>query len=331
MKHSPLLLCAILLLTGCAKSPATVSDDEQEFNDSGRAKAISNETDLWQFYEDTDAGFSIRYPHNVALNGEDDTAQLQLTISSEPIETLEGTMGFNAETASKNLIALNNGKYGDHVDFALTESQKIRVLGDTYAQEYMVIGRFEVCDVTFERSLYFFHNDNQIVVTLSAPDAVIQDSSPEYFETNSENCGNTLVWDFDLQPQFYTDLANETGSPVAQEWFDTFSQIVDTIVLNIDISDVLQGEWISADDPLSSIEFSASDKIDLYDDKELHRGTFTLSNIMLSDTNPKAVKLTLLTVQADDDIMTYTIISLSDTELVMQYLPRGNVLKYVRE
>ena len=54
--------------------------------------------------------------------------------------------------------ALSKGDYGDHIDFALDASQEVRKVGDTYGQDFLVLGRFEICDVQFERKLYFFND-----------------------------------------------------------------------------------------------------------------------------------------------------------------------------
>ncbi len=220
MKKPLLILTSLLLLAGCGPSEA-----EKEFNASGRAKAIEDKTDLWMVYEDTDAGFTIRYPHSVTL-GED------LIVESDPIETLEGTMGYNRETALKNQKALQDGEYGDSVDFALDASQRVRPIDGTSAQEFMVLGRFEVCDVTFERKLYFFNNDHQVVITLLGSQDEIMQSSSVFFATDNNNCGDMMIWDFEKQDDFYRTLSRGNGSEVAQNWFNDFDAIIDTLSLS---------------------------------------------------------------------------------------------------
>lgn len=212
------ILGITLLLAGC------VSKEEQEFRDSGRAKAIIDETDLWMFHEEEDAGFSIRYPHNVELGK-------NLDIRVDAIETLEGTMGYGRDTALQNRDALKQGNYGKHVDFALDVSQEVLEVGDAHAQQFMVLGRFEVCDITFERKLYFFHNNYQIVLTLFGPKEEIITASPEYFTKDPSNCGDYDMWDHEKQADFYTELEDKKAPEVSQEWFDTFEKIVGTIEL----------------------------------------------------------------------------------------------------
>jgi len=321
MKTLSTLFCAVILLTGCT---APISEEEKEFNDSGSAKAIEDITDLWQFYEDTNAGLTIKYPNNVTLNGDDEDS-LRLRISSESIDGLEGTMGFNEETARGNMEKLRLGVYGKNVDSPIGASMRVRNIGDTNAQEFMVLSRFEVCSVTFERKLYFFHNNNQIVITLVGPKSIVE-NSPEYFTTNEENCGTEQIWNFEKQNQFYTDLASNQGSAIAQEWFDTFEDIVDTIELNEPTNnplDALQGTWTSDDDEKSVIEFSGNRKIDFYEDEKMSEGVFEISD-------EDGVNEPHLTVSSDNEVYEYEIIKLSNTDLWLMYMPRGNILRYTR-
>ena len=185
----------------------------------------------------------------------------------------------------------------------------------------MVLGRFEVCNVTFERKLLFYNNNYQIVITSSGPEKDIIDSMPQYFEINSSNCGNEKVWDFDKQAQFYQDLVDGKGSDVAQDWFNTFDDIISTIEISeiSDNSSLIQGKWISIDDQNSTIEFKDKTKIDFYAGEKMTQGVFKLEE---NDQH--------LIVTVDEDIFEYTIVELSDNILTLTYLSRGNTLKYQR-
>jgi len=206
------------------------SDEEKEFNKSGRAKAIQDETDLWYYYEEPDAGFSIKYPHDISFNEQQNTL-FSLYIETKKIDLLEGTMGFNKQTALKNIESLKIGEYGQDVDWPLNESKKVRTINNINAQEFMVLSRFEVCSVVFERKLYFFNNDYQIVVTLIGPGNEFINSAPKYFTTNQENCGNEKIWDMEKQKLFFENLENNTGPEIIQNWFDVFNRIIGTIIL----------------------------------------------------------------------------------------------------
>ncbi|MBU1956503.1 hypothetical protein KKF09_02500 [Patescibacteria group bacterium] len=270
--------------------------------------------------EDATAKLSIKYPHDVNFSGAGE-ALFDLSVESNKIDFLEGTMGFNKETALKNVESLKIGEYGEEVDWPLTESKKIRKINGKNAQEFIVLSRFEVCDVVFERKLYFFQNNHQVTITLSGPKSEILASSPEYFETNEANCGNEKIWDFDKQAMFFKDLAGGAGSAIEQEWFDKFDEIIKTIVLDeetfYDNLTLIQGEWKSLDDINSIIEFGDGKKTDFYSNQKMSEGNFNLNEEHLI-------------VSSDDETFEYKIIELSDQVLTLMYLPRGNILKYER-
>lgn len=285
-----------------------ISEQEQEFNNSGQAKAILSETDMWMFYQDEAAGFSIKYP-----------SEDNLVIESKKIQDLEGTMGFNKETAESNRESLKQGNYGKNVDWPLSVSKQVVNIGPVNAQKFMVVGRFEVCDVVFERALYFIYNDYQVLVKLSVPKKEIIETMPEYFTTDSQNCGEEIIWNFEKQESFYQALENSTGSETANNWFKLFDQIVGTIEFDNQQSikqEFLQGKWVSLDDEKAEIEFNSSKIINYYDNQKLVEGTFRITN-----NNH-------LTTAVGGTNLEYTITELTADSLTMTYLPRGNTLKY---
>lgn len=298
-----------------------ISQEEQEFNDSGRAKAIIDETDLWKFYEDESAGFSIKYPHDINFEEDKEAGLYTLSIKSEKVDSLEGTMGYDKETALKNMESLKMGQYGQKVDFQLDQSKVLKTISNVYAQEFMVLGRFEVCSVVFERKLYFFNNDYQIVITLSGPKDSFIPSAPEYFVFNKENCGDEKIWDFEKQGQFYDNLKNNIAPQVVQDWFNIFDKIANTIEIynkqnTSNLVAMLQGKWVSLDDSNSKIEFNNIKKIDYYQNEKMSEGNFEIEDDKY------------LIVAGDGDEFKYEIIELSDENLTLIYLPRGNTLKY---
>lgn len=212
---------SVFFLASCSH---TLSTAEEEFNASGQAKAIEDETDLWQFYDDPNAGFSLKYPHDVTL-GEN------LRIESELVASLgEQPLGFTTENAEKIRSSLKNGEFGDaDLDWPLEVSKQVQNLGELNAQDFLVLGRFEICSVVFERKLVFYPNDYQVVLTIEAPEGPIISENPEFFTTNPENCFEAMIWDFEKQDQFFTELSGGQGSGAAQDWFDTFGGIVETI------------------------------------------------------------------------------------------------------
>ena len=311
-----------------------LSDEEIEFNESGRAKAIEDETDLWKYYEDVDANFSIKYSHDVSLGKKEESTSFHLFIESEEIDSLEGTMGFNKETALKNVESLEGGEYGENVDWPLDESKRVREISDTNAQEFMVLSRFEVCDVVFERKLYFFNNNHQIVITLAGPRDEIINSAPGYFEVDEENCSGEKRWDLEKQKLFFENLENNTGPKIAQDWFNLFDKIMGTIILNQESQsnlNLLQGKWRSIDDPNSVIEFTDKRKIDYYSNEKLFEGDFDLYDYSPVTKNSEANENgEYLIVSSNSETFEYRIVELSDQVLTLMYLPRGNTLKYER-
>ncbi len=298
-----------------------ISPQEQEFNNSGQAKAIEDETDLWKFYDDSDVGFDIKYPHNVKLDGQRNE-ELSLIIRETNLEDLN-LPGFGKEEALKDMISLSGGEYGSDFDWPIEISKKVRNLGDINAQEFMALSRFEVCDVVFERILVFYNNDQQVQIIVRGDKDEIINSMPEYFKIDETNCQDEKIWDFDKQEQFYEVLSKGKGSAVAQEWFDSFDDIVDTIELNnenlpVQASDklsLLQGKWFSVDDENSVIEFKDNLKIDFYSGEKMFEGIFELN-----DNNLK--------VNENGEIFEYTINEISESNLILMFLPRGNILKY---
>ncbi len=224
----------------------SITPEEAEFNASGRAKAYDDETIKEmerqyadqevaerQFFEDKDAGVSLNFPQNIALT-QDTTKNnpnvMHLTMQVEKLSEIDRP-GFDIDIARKNIAALEKGEFGEDLDQSLEASQKVKSLGKLNAQESLVLSRFEVCDVTFERKLVFYQNDYQITLTLNGPRINIINEMNNYFKMDEDNCGNEKIWDFNKQTNFYKKLQNNEGSPKAQEWFNLFDEIIETIEL----------------------------------------------------------------------------------------------------
>lgn len=189
-------------------------------------KEISDE----KSYFDKDAKFILNYPSYVSL--EDGDSNLVLSISKEKIDLLDGPMGYDKETAIKDRQALNKGQYGELIDWPLEESkQVIKLKNGEYGKSFMVLSRFEVCDVTFERIFMFYSNDYQIVINLSytAIDE-IRNSMSKYFKIDGRDCGTEMIWrGIEDKEKFYQSLANNNGSHATQRWHDTFDDIIESI------------------------------------------------------------------------------------------------------
>lgn len=206
---------------------------EKEFNESGRAKAIEQESDLWPLYADEASGFSFQYPHGVVVveNPFDAGGALRVTVDVMDVDEMpeRGPLSFDAETVAINTAALSRGEYGQPVDNPLPESQRVRALDGANAQDFVVLGRFEVCNVVMERKLYFLNGDTQVIITLHGPQEHIMQEAAQYFTVDPANCGEEIIWVHDMQADFYNQLVSGSGGSIAQEWFDTFDQIADTV------------------------------------------------------------------------------------------------------
>jgi len=282
--------------------------------DTSINKTETKET--WKTYENKDAGFSIKYPDTVSLNKKEADKQYRMIVDIEPVSSLKGTMGFNKETALKNIESLSKGEYGIKVDWPVKESRRIRKIGNTYAQDFIVLSRFEVCDVVFERKLYFFNNDYQIIVTLIGPKEGIITSLPSFFVSDKDNCGQDKRWDFKKQEEFIGMLNNGKAPKPAQDWFNLFDKIVETIKVKQNES-LLIGKWKSLDDEKYVVEFKGNKKIDYYTGKKMSEGIFSFDEAKKS-----------LTVTDKNEIFKYSVIKLSKNTLELMYLPRGNILRY---
>ena len=239
-----------MLVTGCSlfentekitpknqvpeKLEVEITPEEKEFNNSGRAKAIENETDLWQLYDNPELGISFQYPHNVVLLPQEkypeNLTQTYLAIDIRDIGHQDAPIDLNEEDAMTNIETLSGGEFGIAQGFALEPSQQVRTVGFLFAQDYMTLGRFEVCNVALERNLRFYFNNKQVTLTLFGPIDSLRKSMPKYFTVNQDNCGEDKIWIFDKQAEFYTTLVNGSGSTEIQQWFDDFDKIAETII-----------------------------------------------------------------------------------------------------
>ncbi len=194
-----------------------------------------SETD-WSFYEDKRAGFSLRYPKEIKMikEGEllDDFEEIALSVMSRKIDSLDYPSGYNKKTALNDRGELAKGNYGKGPDWPIESSKEVRDLGEINGQEFIVLGRFEECDVIFERKLIFYHNDYQIVVTLQGNKENIISENPQYFYSKEESCGDLKIWTqtkVDPRDEFYEELKSDELDGSAQEWFVLFDEIMSTL------------------------------------------------------------------------------------------------------
>lgn len=218
-----------------SKELSQIEKEEAEFNASGRAKAIEKESDLWNLFENEEVGFSFQYPGDVTVIEGMETPnpdQLSLLVTLKEIGKVDEPGDLDKAESQKNIEALNAGEFGTVSDFALESSQKTTSVGFLFAQDYLVLSRFEVCNVTLERKLSFYFNNQFITLAFKGPAGKLIETMPDYFVEDAENCGNEKVWDFDKQDAFYQTLVEGNGAPEIQDWFQRFDQIAETITVN---------------------------------------------------------------------------------------------------
>jgi len=229
-----------------------------------------DETANWELFTDNEIGYSLKYPpelkaKQVSTNGlqenitriilpvvsaaglppntwgfKSDFLVFDITrqkISDITDEFPPSPPGYTKEVVLQDEESLKNGEFGYSPAFSLKVSQKVVKIDDKiYGKEFITLAMFEVCDVLPTRTLIFFKNGYKVSIVLQAW-AVnkIQSELPQYFTTDKENCGNSLIWNWktDSQLQFYSDLVNGTISSETEAgiWYNTFDQIISTISL----------------------------------------------------------------------------------------------------
>lgn len=190
-----------------------------------------------------DAGFSIEYPSDstefctnpyVSASG----SPMLLSIEISPLNEIDSqqTNGYDKETSLKDQEALKDGKFGESIDFSYAPSEQVIKIGDTFGKDFMVLGRFNECDVLFERKLIFYNNGCRIILTLEMEKDEIIKSMPDFFGIDNENCGDALTWkrsgDENSQDDFYNALSSKTASIIAQDWYNTFDLIVNSLKMD---------------------------------------------------------------------------------------------------
>lgn len=185
----------------------------------------------WSTIKIDEVGISFKLPDNVYLLGNKSidssrTKKMAIKVTFEEFDSIgDYPSGYGKEDALKDSELLKTGEFGLGIDWPAEDSKKVVQIGDIYAKSFMVLGRFEVCDVTFERILLFYYNGYRVIITLYGPGQSIISSMPEYFMTESY-CGAVRRVE---NSDFYNALSNGNGSESAEEWYNVFDEIIDTI------------------------------------------------------------------------------------------------------
>lgn len=225
------------------------SETERKFNESGRAKAygeeeillqksgqlkyIEDENGNWKIYNNPQIGFSIQYPSDTIVLTESqkkDPTKQSIKIRLKDMGVKEIPLDLTPEEEIQNVQSLTSGKFGINHDFPFPLSKKVESVGFLFAQDFLTLSRFEVCDVTLERKLVFYFNNKEITITSYAPTTTLKETMPEYFTVDEKNCGKEKMWNHQKQNEFYKKLESGNGSEEIQIWFDDFDQIIETVI-----------------------------------------------------------------------------------------------------
>jgi hypothetical protein len=206
---------------------------------------VSDIGNIIGFFDD-ETGFLLNYPsdiisfsNNYFVNAAD--TGILLAIEIKKIDELfhDEPLGYDIETSIKDEATLKEGNYGEDIDFAYEPSKKVVQIKDIYAKEFMVFGRYEICDTVFERKLIFYNNGYQVIMTLAAQKDEVIKSMPEYFVYDSINCSEELVWQRNegknAQDDFYNAMNSGTVSKIIRNWLNSYSYIVENFQINQDL------------------------------------------------------------------------------------------------
>ena len=223
-----------------------ITQEKEKLEEKNTKEGVANwkiyKSDNLKVYENEEAGFSLKYPSEISFNIMSPTTNVELPIADSntvlsiwvrKIETMKDMpSGYDKSTAVKDKKALEKGEFGEYIDFGLDFSKEVvKINNQKYGKKFLVLARFEVCNVTFERMFIFYNKGYQIIITLKwlNKDKIVT-QMPNYFSVKKESCGNTRVWGgYESMKNFYYTLKNGNGCKEAQEWYDTFDKIVGTI------------------------------------------------------------------------------------------------------
>jgi len=160
----------------------------------------------------------------------------QLIVDAVAISNIpkNATLGYDHATAKKDQNSLAKADYGAEIDMPVKDSKKVvKIYPNTHGKEFMVLGRFDTCDVTFERTVIFYNNDHRVKVTLYGNKDEIIKENHSYFR-DSKKC-NGKVWNYEksnsIREDFEKDLKSGkiNSGNATESWYGQFGMIVETI------------------------------------------------------------------------------------------------------
>jgi hypothetical protein len=185
-------------------------------------------------FQNSQAGFAFVYPHDgLALYScqcrDPEYGGFSLDVDISKLESMQGTM---LENALEEMDALANGEFGPDNDFSYLPSRNVIELGGVYVKEYMVLSRYDVCDVTFERIAVFYNKGYQVRIALAADSEQIIGEAEEYFTTDEINCLEEKIWAEGGREAFYDAVASGNAGQTANKWYGAFKDIMHLLQIN---------------------------------------------------------------------------------------------------
>jgi len=110
---------------------------------------------------------------------------------------------------------------------------------------------------------------------------------------------------------------------------------VDTIVIKKINETQFLGEWVSVDDSKYKVLHGDDGILEEYYDSEIViTGSWSIVEMLpekISEQYPNATEGPFLIKESDGEVMFYIISAITDTNLILTYLDRGNTLEFVRD
>lgn len=169
-------------------------------------------------FQNTDLDFAFVYPQD------------RTTIASNPYLRNESgrlMLGINiAPSGGEDLLM--------DYEYAYKPSIKVKNWLGTKLTEYIVFSKYDICNVTFERSTAFENKKHQVLIILTANTNTIMESEEMagYFKENNQNCGSQKAWDLKKLDGFYNELVAGNACTLAQNWYDTFNSVLELLQIN---------------------------------------------------------------------------------------------------
>ncbi len=237
----------ILFLNSCRKTGTQDLQDTKESQDKIAEQNLEeDETIPAEDFESADrlindvmfyngeANFAFIYPQeNLSISSYPylmgDYGDLSLNVNINTVENLQGS---EKEAAISERDALKSGNFGTDTGFSFEPSKKVTRISETFVKEFLTLGRYDICDISFNWEIRFYNNGYQVQIILSAGAEKMMENLDRYFIYNETNCPGQKIWDFDQQDEFYDKLTTDQLTGLPSEWYSAFDSIMYLLQIN---------------------------------------------------------------------------------------------------